>query len=78
MNLTKSQRFLLEVICRNSGKINWYQLGRSSLKYLDSPADFKLEPLLDAGYITEERIEGEPLPRLYITDAGREALEAES
>ena len=78
MHLTKSQSFLLEVICRNSGELNWYKLGLSSWKYLYSPADFSLKELREAGYITSELIEGEPLPRLYITDAGRQALEAES
>jgi hypothetical protein len=74
MTLTRSQRVLLETIEKYSGEWNWYKLGRLCLSKLDSPADLTLKPLLDAGYVEEKPYEGEPLPRLYITQAGKEAI----
>lgn len=76
MSLTASQRTLLEAISRHDGEWNDYKLGRACLAQLESPADFNLRPLLDAEYIEERRFEGEPLPRLYLTDRGKVALQA--
>jgi hypothetical protein len=67
MKLSRSQRLMLETIHKYDGQWNWYKLGRLCLSKLDSPADFTLQPLLDAGYVQEEGFEGEPLPRLHIT-----------
>ena len=74
MILTRSQRILLETIDKYNGEWNWYKLGRLCLSKLDSPADFTLKPFLDAGYVEEKPCEGEPLPRLHITQAGRESI----
>ena len=74
MVLTRSQRILLETIDKHDGEWNWYKLGRVCLSQLDSPADFTLKPFLDAGYVEERRCEGEPLPRLHLTRAGKESL----
>ncbi len=74
MSLSKSQRVLLETIFSHDGQWNWYKLGRACLSLLDSPADLTLKPLLDAGLVEERPVENEPLPRLHITDAGKEAL----
>jgi hypothetical protein len=74
MTLSRSQRIILEAIEKYSGEWNWYKLGRLCLPRLDSPADLTLRPFLDAGYVEERAHEGEPLPRLYITEAGREAI----
>ena len=74
MNLTRSQRILLETIDKYNGEWNWYKLGRLCLSKLDSPADFDLKPFLDADYVEEKPYEGEPLPRLHITQAGKEAI----
>jgi hypothetical protein len=75
MTLSRSQKVLLAAIEKYDGQWNWYKLGRACLSKLDSPADFTLQPFLDSGLVIEERIEGEPLPRLRITLAGRSALE---
>jgi hypothetical protein len=74
MILTRSQRILLETIDKYDGEWNWYKLGRLCLSKLDSPADFTLKPFLEAGYVEEKPVEGDPLPRLHITQAGRAAL----
>jgi hypothetical protein len=74
MTLTPSQRVLLETIGKYSGEWNWYKLGRLCLSKLDSPADFTLKPLLEAGYVEEKPYEGEPLGRLHITEAGKDAI----
>jgi hypothetical protein len=74
MTLSRSQRVLLEAISKHNGEWNWYKLGRFCLPRLDSPADFTLKPLFDAGYIEGRPIEGEPLPRLYITELGEGAI----
>jgi hypothetical protein len=74
MTLTRSQRILLETIDKYDGEWNWYKLGRQCLSQLDTPADLTLKPFLDAGYVEELPHQGEPLPRLHITQAGREAL----
>lgn len=76
MNLTTSQRVLLETIAKYDGQVNEYKLGRLCLSKLDSPADFELGPLVEAGYVEERPFEGEPLPRLHLIDWGKEALQA--
>ncbi len=76
MELSRSQQILLEAIHTHDGEWNDYKLGRSCLSRLDSPTDFTLRPLLDAGLIEERSVENEPLPRLFMTDAGKRALEA--
>jgi hypothetical protein len=73
--LTPSQRLLLETIRQHSGEWNWYKLGRACLHQLESPADFTLEPLVQAGLVETRDSENEPLPRLVITPRGEEALE---
>ena len=76
MGLSRSQLILLEAIYAHDGEWNYYKLGRACLSRLDSPADFTLRPLLDSGLIEEQNAEDEPLPRLYMTDAGKRAVEA--
>jgi hypothetical protein len=73
--LTPSQRLLLETIRQHSGEWNWYKLGRACLHQLESPADFTLEPLVQAGLVETRDSENEPLPRLVITPRGEEALD---
>ena len=74
MELSKSQRIILETILAHDGLLNWHKLGRSCLGKLDSPADFELDPLYKAGYLRKKSINNEPLERLYITDTGKKAL----
>lgn len=72
--LTPSERILMEAIGRQSGAINWYQLGRACLGRLASPADFRLGVLLAAGLVEQHPHPGEPLGRLRVTAAGARAL----
>jgi len=76
MNLTPSQKVLLKTIAEHDGQWNWYQLGRVCLSKLDSPADFELKTLREAGYLEERHLEGENLDRLHITEIGRRGLAA--
>lgn len=77
MNLSHSQRLLLETIVAHDGQWNWYKLSRACLDLLDSPADLTLKPLLEASLIQERPQENEPLPRLHVTEAGKEALRSD-
>jgi hypothetical protein len=74
MELTRSQKLLLDAIRRHNGEWNWYQLGRAMLAKLDSPEDFTLQPLLDGGLVEECVVPGEPISRLVITIDGERAL----
>ena len=74
MRLSRSQRVMLDFIGRRSGAVNWYQLGRACLGRLDSPADFELGSLIDAGLIEERPFDDEPLGRLWITAEGSRSL----
>ncbi len=74
MNLSKSQRILLETIFAHDGNWNWYKVGRACLSLLDSPSELTLKPLLDARYVEERSTNNEPLPRLHVTEAGKQAL----
>lgn len=74
MNLTRSQKIMLETISNHDGEINWYQLSAACFSELESPADFELKTIREAGYIESRSVEGEPLNRLHITALGREAL----
>ncbi len=75
MKISRSQLILLKAIHLHNGDWNDYKLGRVCLSQLDSPADFMLRPLLDAGFIEERPFNDEPLPRLHITEAGKSALQ---
>lgn len=75
MALAKSQQILLETLCQHDGEWNWYKLGRACITLLDSPADLTLTPLVKAGFIEERPVANEPLPRLYVTAAGKAALQ---
>jgi len=74
MQLSRSHLILLRAIHAHDGEWNDYKLGRACLGKLDSPADFTLRPLLDAGLIEERKVADEPLPRLFTTEAGRTVL----
>lgn len=78
MELSRSQQILLEAIHTHDNQWNDYKLGRACLFRLEIPADVTLRPLLDAELIEERSVEDEPSPRLFITDAGKGALEATS
>ena len=74
--LTNSQRIILALVSEKDGALNWYKIGRSHLHELDSPADFdSVLKFLEENKLVELRtIENEPLPRLFITNYGKECL----
>jgi hypothetical protein len=74
VSLTRSQRILLETIEKDDGQWTWYKLGRVCLSKLESPADFTLSPLVNAGYVDDRPFQGEPLLRLHLTEHGKAAL----
>jgi len=75
--LTSGQRLLLETIRAHQGEWNWYKLGRACLHRLESPAEFTLDPLVQAGLVETREFENEPLPRILITQRGEEALDGD-
>lgn len=70
--LTNSQVLLIDAISKKDGDINWYQIGRSVLHLLDSPADFVtgIKFLMDEGYVEERLLKNESLPKLFLTEKG--------
>lgn len=64
---------LLKMLEPRSGDWNWYQLSRAWVSRHD-PGDLDLKTLVEQGLIAEVAQEGEPLPRLVVTEAGKEAL----
>jgi hypothetical protein len=74
--MTKNERIILQAIAEIDGQLNWYKLGRKYLPDLDMSENFgaALSRLVDSGLVLEKLIEGEPLPRLKLTDAGRAVL----
>ncbi len=74
MELDKNQLVILETVHSRNGECNWYKVSRRVLSLLDSPAELKLSPLLDAGLIEESSLDGEPLPRLHVTAKGKQVL----
>lgn len=75
MTLSQSQRALLEMVHSHDGEWNWYKLGRACIGMLDSPAELTLRPLLEAGFVEERPFKNEPLPRIHVTDKGRQQLQ---
>lgn len=77
--MTKNERIILQAIAEKDGQLNWYKLGRKHLPEFDMSENFgaALTRLKELGFVFEELIEGDPLPRLKLTDAGR-AMSVES
>jgi hypothetical protein len=73
--LKSSQRIILETIRDHDGEWNWYKVGRTCISRIFDPSELTLKPLLDAGLIEERQCADEPLPRLYVTSAGKSALQ---
>lgn len=71
--LTNSQNVLIDAISKKDGDINWYQIGRSVLHLLDSPADFVtgIKFLIEKGYVEERLTSSGSLPKLFLTEKGR-------
>lgn len=68
---------LLELVSRFDDRANWYKLGRVALSRLSSPGVFteELRWLIDTHHIEELPGEdGERLPRLCLTQSGRDVL----
>ncbi len=68
--LSESQNFLLSLISEKDGKLNWYKVSRIYVNKFQSPADLSesFKNLEEEGLIESREFEGEPLPRLFITD----------
>ncbi len=76
MTLDNDQRIILETISTHDGEWNWYKVGRRCIGLVGKPGNLTLAPFLKAGLIVERKIENEPLPRLFMTETGKAALEA--
>ena len=73
-HLSKADRLILEIIGSHDGKWNWYKVSRAYLELMDGPSELTLKALLDAGLIEERPLENEPLPRLFVTESGKQVL----
>ena len=75
MVATPSELVILRVVLEHDGLWNWYQVGRRVFS-LFAPDEIELKSLIEAGYVSELSVAGEPLPRLSVKEAGRKVLEA--
>lgn len=74
--LSESQTTVLRHIEERNGLCNWYQTTRAlSDLFMNSPEFLSWNYVAD-GLVLETLIEGEPLPKLSLSEKGREALNA--
>jgi hypothetical protein len=67
---------ILRIVAKHDGEWNWYQVGRSAFDILTEHSSMKLSDLVSEGLVEEKPVEGEPLPRVQLTDAGKAILTA--
>lgn len=72
--LSLSQIEVLELIGKHDGEWNWYKVSRAKFDlFVESPELNSWNYVAD-GLVREQVVAGEPLPRLFLTDAGKAAL----
>jgi hypothetical protein len=74
--LSESQKVLLSLIAEKDGKLNWYKIGRAYVNKFNTPAELSesFKYLGEEELIESREMEGEPLPRLYLTLKGKQTL----
>ncbi|MEX0718985.1 MAG: hypothetical protein WD066_20490 [Planctomycetaceae bacterium] len=70
--LNPAQLKLLEMIGQHDGEWNWYKVARAAFDLFSDNPGLKFSDL--DGLIREEIVEGEQLPRMWLTEAGRAVL----
>lgn len=71
--VTESELIILGVIHDHDGEWNWYKVGRRCINLVD-PSQLSLKPLTEAQLVEERIVDGEPLPRLFVTELGKSLL----
>jgi hypothetical protein len=74
--LTETKLEVLRIIEKHDGDWNWYQVGRAAFDIMSEHPEIKLSDFVSAGFVDEQIVEGEPLPKLSLTDKGRKALDS--
>lgn len=71
------EMLILSLIAQRNGDCNWHTLGRRVLNDLENPAEFdRAFKLLrdDLKFVEERQVEGDFLPKLFLTEKGALAL----
>lgn len=71
---TESELIILGVIHDHDGEWNWYKVGRRCINLVD-PSQLSLKTLTEGKLVEERQVEGDPLPRLFVTELGKSLLE---
>jgi hypothetical protein len=72
--LSPSQIEILELIGKHDGEWNWYKVSRAKFDLFVESPELRSWNYVADGLVREQVVEGEPLPRLFLTDAGKNAL----
>lgn len=72
--LTYPKLEVLRIIEKHDDNWNWYQVGRAAFDILSEHPEIKLSDFVTAGLVDERTVEGEPLPKLSLSEKGRELL----
>ena len=67
----------LRTLAENDGKWNWHKFSRFWASHHDI-SEIDLGVLIDRNLIEEIKVDGEPLPRLKVTEAGFQLLHEKS
>jgi hypothetical protein len=73
--LTEPKLEVLRIVEKHDGDWNWYQVGRAAFDIMSEHPEIMLSDFVSAGFVVERTVEGEPLPKLSLTEKGRRALE---
>lgn len=74
--LTHPELEVLRIVGKHDGNWNWYQVGRAAFDILSEHPEIKLTDFVSADLVDERTVEGEPLPKLSLTEKGRKLLES--
>lgn len=71
--LSKDDLQVLKAVGKFESGANWYKIGRIVLHDLEDPAHFSstFEKLVSLNLVSSENMDGQPLPVIRITQAGR-------
>jgi hypothetical protein len=72
--LTEPKLEVLRIIEKHDGDWNWYQVGRAAFDIMSEHPEIKLSDFVSAGLVNERIVEGEPLPKLLLTEKARMTL----
>jgi hypothetical protein len=74
--LTEPKLEVLRIIEKHNGHWNWYQVGRAAFDIMSEHPEIALSGFVSAGLVEERTVDGEPLPKLSLTEKGKNALKS--